>query len=71
MISIDLTGKIALVTGGGQGLGLASATLLHQAGASVVLNYFDDPAGVNRRRATESAAALGDRAALQLVRRRG
>lgn len=63
MISIDLTGKTALVTGGGQGLGLASATLLHEAGASVVLNYFDDPDGVNRRRASEAAAALGERAA--------
>jgi 3-oxoacyl-[acyl-carrier protein] reductase len=63
MISIDLTGKTALVTGGGQGLGLASATLLHQAGATVVLNYFDDPDGVNRRRASGAAAALGERAA--------
>jgi 3-oxoacyl-[acyl-carrier protein] reductase len=62
MISIDLTGKTALVTGGGQGLGLASATLLYQAGASVVLNYFDDPAGVNRQRASEAAGTLGERA---------
>jgi len=63
MISIDLTGKIALVTGGGQGLGLASATLLHQAGAAVVLNYFDDPGGVNRQRASDAAGTLGERAA--------
>ncbi|MBL8850410.1 MAG: SDR family NAD(P)-dependent oxidoreductase, partial [Planctomycetaceae bacterium] len=49
MISVDLAGKVALVTGGGQGLGLATATLLHQAGAAVVINYFDDPAGANRQ----------------------
>lgn len=62
MISLDLTGKVAIVTGGGQGLGRASATALHKAGASVVINYFDDEAGVNRARALEAAAELGDRA---------
>lgn len=63
MFTIDLSGKVAVVTGGGQGLGLASATALHQAGANVVLNYFDDPAGVNRGLAVEAATKLGDRAA--------
>ena len=29
MISIDLSGKVAVITGGGQGLGLATATTLH------------------------------------------
>ena len=61
MISIDLTGKVAVVTGGGQGLGLATATLLHQAGARVVLNYFDDPGRVNRDRATDAATKLGEK----------
>lgn len=72
MVTLDLMGKTALVTGGGQGLGLATATRLHQAGASVVLNYFDDPAGVNRQRANAAVATLGERAvALQAdVRRR-
>ena len=63
MVSIDLSGKCALITGGGQGLGLATATLLHQAGAAVVINYFDDPDGINRERAVAAAAELGDRAA--------
>lgn len=62
MIPIDLSGKVALVTGGGQGLGLATATTLLQAGAKVVLNYFDDPDGVNRSRAVEAASRLGERA---------
>jgi 3-oxoacyl-[acyl-carrier protein] reductase len=63
MIAVDLAGKVALVTGGGQGLGLATASRLHQAGAAVVLNYFNDPAGVNRQKAMEAAAAFGERGA--------
>jgi len=37
MIQIDLSGKTALVTGAARGIGAASATLLAQAGANVVL----------------------------------
>jgi 3-oxoacyl-[acyl-carrier protein] reductase len=62
MKTIDLSGKVAVVTGGGQGLGLATATALHDAGASVVINYFEDSSGINRERATMAAKALGDRA---------
>jgi NAD(P)-dependent dehydrogenase (short-subunit alcohol dehydrogenase family) len=38
---IDLTGKVAVVTGAGRGLGLAYATALARAGASVVVNDVD------------------------------
>jgi 3-oxoacyl-[acyl-carrier protein] reductase len=62
MTMIDLSGKTALVTGAGQGLGRCTATTLHAAGASVIVNYFDDPQGMNRQRAEETVAALGDRA---------
>jgi len=62
MIKIDLSGKVAVVTGGGQGLGLATAAMLHQAGAKVVLNFFDDPAGMNRGQAEAAATKLGERA---------
>ena len=62
MVGIDLSGKVALVTGSGQGLGKATASLLHSSGASVVINYFDDPAGLNRSWALETVAGLGDRA---------
>ncbi len=64
MISIDLAGKAALVTGASQGLGAAIATRLHQAGAQVALNYFADPAGVNRQRAQQVASGLSTRVML-------
>jgi len=58
MIFLDLSGKTAVVTGGGQGLGRAAACRLHEAGANVVVNYFNDPRGVNRARAEETVAAM-------------
>lgn len=61
MVPIDLSGKCALITGGGQGLGLATASVLRRAGASIVINYVDDPDGINSERAFEAAAELGDR----------
>lgn len=64
MVSIDLSGKTALITGGGQGLGRATATRLHEAGARIVINYFEDADGLNRNRAEETAAALGERASI-------
>ena len=64
MISIDLSGKTAIVTGGSQGVGAAIAALLHRAGANVVVNYFADDQGANRHKAEAVAAALGDRGAI-------
>ena len=62
MLTIDLSGKTALVTGGSQGLGRCTATRLHAAGATVGVNYFPDPQGFNRGRAEETVAALEERA---------
>lgn len=59
MIPIDLTGKNAIVTGGGQGLGRATATLLREAGARVALSFFEEGAGANRAVAEKTAAELG------------
>ncbi|MGW7412148.1 SDR family NAD(P)-dependent oxidoreductase [Streptomyces sp. NPDC054863] len=42
MPTLDLTGKVALVTGSGRGLGLAYARALAAAGASVVVNDLDE-----------------------------
>ncbi|NQU11615.1 3-oxoacyl-ACP reductase FabG [bacterium] len=63
MITINLDGRVALVTGGGQGLGEQIVRTLHRAGATVAANYFADPQGVNRGRAEQVVADLGDRAA--------
>ena len=62
MTTIDLSGKVAVVTGASQGLGLATATTLHTAGATVVLNYFEDAFGLNQIRAAAAVAQLGERA---------
>jgi 3-oxoacyl-[acyl-carrier protein] reductase len=61
--AIDLSGKTALVTGGGQGLGAATSAALAGAGARVVVNYFNDTGGMNRLRAEETASAIGPSAA--------
>ena len=46
MISYDLTGKTALVTGGASGIGFATATMLAGFGCTVAINFLaDDPRG--------------------------
>ena len=62
MRQIDLSGKTAIVTGASQGIGLATATSLHGAGANVVINYFEDDNGQNRELATAAVEQLGSRA---------
>ena len=46
MLTIDLAGKTALVTGGASGIGLSAVEQFARAGATVALNYLsDDPRG--------------------------
>ncbi len=52
---IDLTGKVALITGGSRGIGRASALRLAQAGCDIVLNYV-----MNRKAAQDVAEAVAD-----------
>jgi 3-oxoacyl-[acyl-carrier protein] reductase len=62
MVPIDLSGKTALVTGAGQGIGASIASLLAEAGAGVVVNYFSDSQGLNRKKAEETARKIGSNA---------
>lgn len=62
MIQIDLSGKVALITGGSQGLGEEFARTLHRAGATVAINYFPDPQDSNKKRAQALVADLDGRA---------
>lgn len=52
----NLTGRVAIVTGGNGGIGLGMATGLLDAGASVVI------AGRNKEKSAKAAASLGERA---------
>lgn len=62
MISIDLSGKTAIITGAAQGLGLATARCLHAAGANVIINYYPDASGNQTQLAAQAAEQLGQRA---------
>lgn len=62
MRTIDLSGKAAIVTGAGQGIGKAIAKCLSDAGAGVAINYFEEGQGANRNLAEQTAQSFGDRA---------
>ncbi|MCP4192970.1 MAG: SDR family oxidoreductase [Planctomycetaceae bacterium] len=62
MRTIDLAEKTALITGASQGLGAATARVLHGAGGNVIVNYWADPEGINQTRANQLVSELGTRA---------
>lgn len=49
---LPLAGKIALITGSGQGIGRATAQRLAQAGADIVINYRSNTSAAEEARAT-------------------
>jgi 3-oxoacyl-[acyl-carrier protein] reductase len=61
MSASDLTGKVAIVTGGSKGFGACPCLVLAKAGASVVLNYSSDAAAAN-----EVVAKIGSDRALAI-----
>ena len=62
MKTIDLSNKTAIVTGASQGIGRAAALALHEAGANIVINYFEEGQGANRALAEKVVTEFGDRA---------
>lgn len=59
-MSFDITGKVALVTGGGRDIGKAVSLELARCGADVVVNYFESEAGAAAT--VEEIQGLGRRA---------
>ena len=56
----QLTGKVAVVTGGGSGIGAAIATLFGRQGASVVVLDVDEDAAVRTANAIQREGGASD-----------
>jgi 3-oxoacyl-[acyl-carrier protein] reductase len=63
MIAYRFSGKVVLVTGSSRGMGAAILEAFGHAGATCIVNYFDDADGQNRRDAEATAAQIRERGA--------
>jgi 3-oxoacyl-[acyl-carrier protein] reductase len=58
MVHYHFPGKVVLVTGSSRGMGAVILEAFAAAGATCIVNYFDDPGGQNRRDAEQTVERL-------------
>jgi 3-oxoacyl-[acyl-carrier protein] reductase len=58
MVKYSFSGKVVLVTGSSRGMGAAILEAFGRAGATCVVNYFNDPDGANRKDAEQTAERI-------------
>jgi 3-oxoacyl-[acyl-carrier protein] reductase len=60
MVKYSFPNKVVLVTGSSRGMGAAILEAFARAGATCIVNYFNDPDGANRKDAEQTAQRIRD-----------
>jgi 3-oxoacyl-[acyl-carrier protein] reductase len=58
MVKYSFPGKVVLVTGSSRGMGACILEAFGRAGATCIVNYFNDPDGANRKDAEQTAERI-------------